>query len=83
MTPTKSKTWPMTKSTPQPSGLNRQLMSRLKKARDPRVLGDGSTFDKPPYVAPAKAPVVIMAGLCVRQRVFCNNIWFCTFNSLS
>ena len=31
--------------------LNRQLMSRLKKARDPRVLGDGSTFDKPPYVA--------------------------------
>ncbi len=35
--------------------LNRQLMSRLKKARDPRVLGDGSTFDKPPYVsAPPK-----------------------------
>ncbi|MDD9865154.1 MAG: hypothetical protein OXS32_02275, partial [Verrucomicrobiales bacterium] len=31
--------------------LNRQLMGRLKKARDPRVLGDGSTFDKPPYVA--------------------------------
>ena len=30
--------------------LNSQLMSRLKKARDPRVLGDGSTFDKPPYV---------------------------------
>jgi len=29
--------------------LNRQLMRRLKKARDPRVLGDGSTFDKPPY----------------------------------
>ena len=31
--------------------LNRQLMSRLKKARDPRVLGDGSTFAQPPYVA--------------------------------
>jgi len=30
--------------------LNRQLMGQLKKARDPRVLGDGSTFDKPPYV---------------------------------
>ena len=30
--------------------LNRQLMGRLKKARDPRVLGDGSTFDKPPYI---------------------------------
>ena len=30
--------------------LNSQLMSRLKKARDPRVLGEGSTFDKPPYV---------------------------------
>jgi hypothetical protein len=26
-------------------------MGRLKKARDPRVLGDGSTFDKPPYVS--------------------------------
>lgn len=34
--------------------LNRQLMSRLKKARDPRVLGDGSTFDKPPYVVDLK-----------------------------
>ena len=30
--------------------LNKQLMGRLKKARDPRVLGDGSTFDQPPYV---------------------------------
>jgi len=30
--------------------LNRQLITRLKKARAPRVLGDGSTFDKPPYV---------------------------------
>jgi uncharacterized sulfatase len=30
--------------------LNSQLVGRLKKARDPRVLGDGSTFDKPPYV---------------------------------
>ena len=34
--------------------LNRQLMGRLKKARDPRVLGDGSTFDKPPYVVQLK-----------------------------
>ena len=30
--------------------LNSQLIGRLKKARDPRVLGDGSTFDKPPYI---------------------------------
>ena len=30
--------------------LNSQLMRRLKRARDPRVLGDGTTFDKPPYV---------------------------------
>ena len=30
--------------------LNRQLMNRLKKLRDPRVLGDGTTFDKSPYV---------------------------------
>ena len=30
--------------------LNRQLMNRLRKLRDPRVLGDGTTFDNPPYV---------------------------------
>ncbi len=34
--------------------LNRQLMGRLKKALDPRVLGDSSTFDKPPYVVQLK-----------------------------
>ena len=34
--------------------LKRQLMNRLKKLRDPRVLGDGTTFDKPPYVVDLK-----------------------------
>jgi len=29
--------------------LSKRLMAILKKANDPRVEGDGSTFDKPPY----------------------------------
>ncbi|MDA2930912.1 hypothetical protein MYX84_13375 [Acidobacteria bacterium AH-259-O06] len=36
--------------------LNRQLMARLRKAKDPRVTGDGSTFDKPPYTNVFKRP---------------------------
>ena len=31
------------------SKLRRQLLATLKAKGDPRVLGDGSTFDKPPY----------------------------------
>ena len=31
--------------------LNAQLMAELKRTGDPRVTGDGSTFDKPPFVA--------------------------------
>jgi N-sulfoglucosamine sulfohydrolase len=33
--------------------LSKRLMAELEAAEDPRVLGDGSTFDKPPYT---KAP---------------------------
>lgn len=29
--------------------LREQLMAELKQSKDPRVMGDGSTFDKPPY----------------------------------
>jgi N-sulfoglucosamine sulfohydrolase len=29
--------------------LNLQLMTELRRAEDPRVTGDGSTFDRPPY----------------------------------
>ena len=36
--------------------LNRQLMARLRKAKDPRVTGDGSTFEKPPYTNVFKRP---------------------------
>jgi N-sulfoglucosamine sulfohydrolase len=38
------------------SELNRKLMAELRRVKDPRVLGDGSTFDKPPYVGEFKAP---------------------------
>ena len=31
--------------------LNAQLIAELKRTNDPRVTGDGSTFDKPPFVA--------------------------------
>ncbi|MBC7967156.1 MAG: sulfatase [Fuerstia sp.] len=31
-----------------------RLMTVLKDSNDPRVMGDGSTFDKPPYSDPAK-----------------------------
>ncbi len=37
--------------------LNRQLMAELKRVKDPRVMGDGSTFDKPPYSGDFKSPV--------------------------
>ena len=36
--------------------LNAQLMPELKRTGDPRVAGDGSTFDKPPFVAEFKRP---------------------------
>lgn len=36
--------------------LNAQLMAELKRTNDPRVKGDGSTFDKPPFVAEFKRP---------------------------
>lgn len=36
--------------------LNRQLMAQLRKAKDPRVTGDGSTFEKPPYTNVFKRP---------------------------
>jgi arylsulfatase A-like enzyme len=29
--------------------MNQQLLSELKRTKDPRVLGDGQTFEKPPY----------------------------------
>lgn len=29
--------------------LRKQLLEELKKTKDPRVTGDGQTFDKPPY----------------------------------
>ena len=29
--------------------LRQQLLEELKSLKDPRVLGDGSTFDKPPF----------------------------------
>jgi uncharacterized sulfatase len=31
------------------SRLRKQLLGELERQGDPRVLGDGSTFDKPPY----------------------------------
>ena len=34
--------------------LNAQLLAELKRTGDPRVTGDGSTFDKPPFVAEFK-----------------------------
>jgi len=33
------------------SKLRKQLLDELKRVEDPRVLGDGSTFDKPPFVS--------------------------------
>ena len=36
--------------------LNAQLMAELKRTNDPRVKGDGSTFDKSPFVAEFKRP---------------------------
>lgn len=36
------------------SKLKDQLMSELKRANDPRVTGDGSTYDKPPFAGPIK-----------------------------
>ena len=32
-----------------------RLMKLLKEANDPRVTGDGSTFDKPPFSDPEQA----------------------------
>jgi arylsulfatase A-like enzyme len=29
--------------------MNQQLLSELERTKDPRVLGDGQTFEKPPY----------------------------------
>ena len=34
--------------------LKSQLMDTLVKAEDPRVTGDGSTFDKPPFTVQAR-----------------------------
>jgi len=34
------------------SQLRKQLLDELKRVKDPRVTGDGSTFDKPPYATP-------------------------------
>ncbi len=34
--------------------LKRLLMSELRSTGDPRVMGNGSTFDKPPFTAPFK-----------------------------
>jgi hypothetical protein len=34
--------------------LRNQLLAILKKVGDPRVIGDGGTFDRPPYVYPLK-----------------------------
>ena len=31
--------------------LHTRLMAELKRTADPRVTGDGSTFDKPPFVS--------------------------------
>lgn len=36
--------------------LNRKLMSQLKKLKDPRVTGDGRTFEKPPFTGEWKRP---------------------------
>jgi len=33
------------------SKLRKQLLDELKRVNDPRVMGDGSTFDKPPFVS--------------------------------
>lgn len=35
--------------------LSAQLMKTLQEAKDPRVTGDGSTFDKPPFSGPMPA----------------------------
>lgn len=35
--------------TKEKSRLSAQLMSVLKEAKDPRITGDGGTFDRPPY----------------------------------
>jgi N-sulfoglucosamine sulfohydrolase len=35
--------------------LNAQLMEELKRTGDPRVTGDGSTYDKPPFAGAAEA----------------------------
>jgi uncharacterized sulfatase len=32
--------------------LNRQLMDELKRTGDPRVTGDGKTFERPPFTGP-------------------------------
>ena len=37
--------------------LNAQLLAELKRTGDPRVMGDGSTFDNPPFVAEFKRPL--------------------------
>lgn len=34
--------------------LNRQLITELKRTNDPRVTGDGSTFDNPPFSDPIR-----------------------------
>jgi hypothetical protein len=31
------------------TSLAEKLLAELKKAGDPRVIGDGGTFDRPPY----------------------------------
>ena len=36
------------------AGLKKQLISELKRTKDPRVTGDGDTFEKPPYTAPIR-----------------------------
>lgn len=38
----------------QKSFLGNRLMELLKQANDPRVNGDGATFDKPPFSSPAR-----------------------------
>ena len=36
--------------------LNRKLMGQLKRLKDPRVTGDGMTFEKEPFVGEWKRP---------------------------
>ncbi len=31
-----------------------QLMAELERTKDPRVIGDGETFDRPPFAGPIK-----------------------------